>query len=245
MADLVIDTNIQSKDLFNKCQRTVSKVVTERYSSSQRNLMMRVTKYGEPIADNDGLSPCIATENVSDMYKTLFGKNKPDTLLQASCSATSQEPTEENLAIKPKASDLPQEIKDYLKVFCKSNLPPVQPGYEYNHPYDIAKFLANLELTYKHKQYCISLYTIIMYLINTKLFPVQKTTLYIIIDMLLAKTLHHDCKWSLISTPGSKPLLLIDGFNYSVAYVQEKTLGGFSFPISEIKTLVKDRIDFE
>ena len=37
--DVAIDTTKISRDIFNKCQRTVNKTVVERYSSYQHNLM--------------------------------------------------------------------------------------------------------------------------------------------------------------------------------------------------------------
>ena len=65
------------------------------------------------------------------------------------------------------------------------------------------------------------------------------------IDLYVDKALFPHSKWGLLSTPGAKALLSDEGFNYLVLFVQAKTLGGFSYPISKIKEIVKERINFE
>ena len=241
LVKLAIDTNDQAKNLFNKCQRTVSKVVAERYSSSQHNLMLRTTKYGEPIVGNEGLSPCIATENINEMYRNLL--NKPSTEHQVTLSVASQV---DSINDDPSNDDnITPELDRYLKTYCNSVLPPVKKHLEYNTPYEISHFLANMETNIKWTRHPISVFTMMTYLIKNNLVPVKKSTLYRFLDLYLCKSLHVESKWAIVTTPGVKPLLSMDGFNYLVGYIQDKTLGGLSFPLSKIKTLVKERIEFE
>lgn len=88
LVTLAINTNKESKDLFNKCQCTVSKAVAERYSSSQHNIMMRSSKYGEPITEIGALSPCLSTDHFKTMYCNLHKHD--DVELQASLPVRSQ-----------------------------------------------------------------------------------------------------------------------------------------------------------
>ena len=58
--------------MFNKCQRTVSKVVAELYSSSQHNMLMRSTRNGEDVTQHTNLSSCISTPEIKAMYNTII-----------------------------------------------------------------------------------------------------------------------------------------------------------------------------
>ena len=124
LVDLALDTATQSKDLFNKCQRTVSKVVAECYSSCQHNMMLRTTKYGEPIIHNQALSPCLANEDVSHMYHSLLGKT-PKTRKNQVHLPVQSHPDESD---SPSSEHLNADLKQYLKQYCNSRLPPVKRG---------------------------------------------------------------------------------------------------------------------
>ena len=228
------NSNEQARDIFNKCQRTVSKNVAERYSSSQHNLLLRMTKFGEPVSKNKGLSPCIATPDISDLHRELLNKNP--VLPTASVSAY-----DDSVPIESTTN----ELDHYLDVLCRSTLPPIPSDMEFNTPYEIAAFLSSFQKPYKWKTYYISSFTVMNFMIRKKIVPVQKTTIYNLIDLYVSKCLHQDSCWSLISTPGTKALISVDGFNHLVQFVQDKTMGGFSIPLSEIKTLVEERILFE
>ena len=240
---LAIDTNKQSKNFFNKCQRTVSKVITERYATGQHNIMMRSTKFGKPISDINELSPCLASDSMSDMYCNLYGID--NTQYQASLPVTSQRKNQNIHRPTEEEYDSNEELDSYLKVFCNSKLPPVKIGYKYNTPYKIGSFSASIEKSFHWKNYTISAYTIITFLIKTNTVPVQKTSLYGLIDLFLTRSLNVDSKWGILSTPGTKALLSNAGFNHLVSYIQTKTLGGFSYPISKIKDFKSFKKDFK
>ena len=188
LVNLAIDINKESKSLFNKCQRTVSKVVAEHYSSSQHNMMMRSTKYGKPIIEVDALSPCLSTNKFKNMYCDLHAYDPselPASLpvkLQSNISSIHNSDSTNNVSdsmINNNESDMSQletlhrpnddvaELDNYLVVYCNSKLPPVKAGYRYNTPYKIAELLASIGKSFSWKNHSISSYTLMTFLIKT------------------------------------------------------------------------------
>ena len=234
--NLGIKSGKESTGLFNKCQRTVSKVVAERYSSSQHNLYKRCKKFGENVQENSDLSPCINNEVIAGFYRLLLGKdNDNESASEPPSIIPSQTPTD-----NPSDEDI--QFYSYLDAFVKSSLPVIQPGYEFNTPYEIGAFLASIHDGFNYNNRKISVFTIITFLINAEIVPLKKSSLYRILELYITKDLEMDAKWSGITTPGKNPMLSAKGFNFLVDFVQNKTLGGASMTLSKIKELVKEKI---
>ena len=74
LVDVTLVTNDSSRDLFNGSQKNVNKTVIDRYSSSQHNLMVRSTACGENIIKVQGLSSCVTSPTIANLYKTILNK---------------------------------------------------------------------------------------------------------------------------------------------------------------------------
>ena len=262
LIDLAIESRFQVTNLFNKCQRTVTKIVAERYAGSQHNLLKRSTKFGENIITHEDLSPCISTPEISDMYKQLLGKdptNVPIDIptnvpistqnnvpINVPTDVPTNEPTNEpsniptSIPTTTQADEDPNCIKMYLKAYVELSLPPIAVDNQYNSPYEIASFLAGVQDGIKYGSKTISLFTVIQFLITENLIPIKKSSIYQLIDLYLCKCLDMDLRWSTKTTPGKKSMLSSQGFNYLVNYVQEKTLGGKNITLQKIKNLVAE-----
>ena len=168
------------------------------------------------------------------MYKQLMDKGQSeDTNMSPNTNQTTN--TSSNIPNNNTAVDK----YNLLKLYIESSLPPVAPENEFNTPYEIATFLAVIDESYG------SLFKVISCMIKEKLVPLQKSSIYNLLDLYLCKCLDINDLWSTITTPGKKALLSSQGFNYLVDYIQEKTLGGASITLAKIKNLVKERIIFE
>ena len=250
LCNLSLKTGKESTGMFNKCQRTVSKVVAERYSTSQHNLYKRSTKFGKNTQQNSDLSPCINNDTIAGFYRLLLGKdndNDTETTVASTYTPSTNTPSELTPSEMPSNSPSNNDIQffSYLDAFVKSSLPIIQPGYEFNTPYEIGAFLASIHDDFSFNNRKISVYTIITFLINAKIVPVKKSSLYHILELYITKDLEMDAQWSIITTPGKQPMLPAKAFNFLVDYVQSKSLGGASMTLSKIKTLVKQKIQEE
>ena len=240
LLDIALNGNYETRSLFNKSQRAMTKQVAERYSNSQHNLMIRSVKFGEEISTVESISQSINVLEVSDMYKFLVGKFGKQSLSEQD----GQHDTNKNENRENNVSDnMSEELMAYLKVYCTPKLPIIG---SYPTPYTVAKFLVSHEHNHhKWNGYSISKWTLIQYLTKTEFVPLQKSSIYRICDLFKSDCVSPTKKWSEVTQPGSKSLLSPQGFNLLVTTIQNATLGGISLPLSKVKKLVEDRIKVE
>ena len=151
LLDLALDTTDQSMHLFNKCQRTVSKVIAERYSSAQHNLLLRSSKFGEKATDNEALAPCVTTPDIETKYNTLV--NAEDSFENSNQPRPSSPPPENPY---PLTDIRESRLESFLSSYCSSVLGPVPQDAKYHTPYEIASVLGtcdNGDLKLEKKNY--------------------------------------------------------------------------------------------
>ena len=241
LVDVGLATNTDSRDLFNKSQHNLYKGVVDRYSTSQHNLMLRSTHYGENLTKIDALASCVASPEIANLYKNLLDK-KDKKPLDALGNDVSDDISNAHIATVTTPND---DLDSYLRVYCKSKLPPIPSDHEFNTPFEIAMLLSTVNDKFTFNGKTVSVKKVIDFMINDEIVPVKKTSAYRLLDLYNDACIDSDAKWGVLATPGKKAMLSVSGFNYLVHHVQEATLGGASMTLSAIRDLVKERIHKE
>lgn len=119
----------------------VSKLVAKRCSSSQNNMLLMTTKYGEVIPEHKAVFPCIATPEFSGLYRDILGKRKSNTPKSNPYDITNRNVVSYMIAQNSDRinSDIDNdkilpELAEHMSIFCKASLPFVLPQVKYNTP---------------------------------------------------------------------------------------------------------------
>ena len=125
LLDLALQTNNQSRDLFNRTQQAMTKQIAERYSQNQHNLMIRSTRQGEDISTIDSVSQSINTPEVSDLYKELVGHYGREEKHVAEEVVQDVDTNQEEDALDEEELAIIQEedaLDNFLDAYCRSGL---------------------------------------------------------------------------------------------------------------------------
>ena len=108
-------------------------------------------------------------------------------------------------------------------------------------PYMVAKLLYYFK-KFSVNSHVITKFRLIIHLVEKKLVPVKKTTLYTMIERYSGGLIDENATWSELTKQGTKPYLTHRDFNSLVLSISNKTSGGLAFSISEIRNEIKKAI---
>ena len=261
--DLVLDNGGKAIAWLNKSQSHMRKRSVERYANHQHGLVSSSFNYDEDISIIKEVSTSIVCPEILQEYKKLSHLKKR---LNDSVSERIVSDRNSNLSISDRMSDRMQPgtvtnsisnqtpipinpqllpiLYEPIACYCICELPS-RTGTYYT-PYVVAKFL------FKHEMEKITVAgkrmfknTLIRVLIQMKVVPVSKNSLYRLTDLYSSKCLSPDDVWSVVTCAGKKPKLSYIGFNDLVIVIREKSEGGLSIPFSKVKKMVSERIIYE
>ena len=240
--DLALENGRNAIAMLNKSQNHIRKRAVERYASHQHGLVSTSFNFDENVDSIKEVSPNIVSPKIIDEYKKLSKLKRVNS--DSSDSSNKDSDRICNTSDSAPYTSLTTSPSISLPDYCTHEL-PTKIGTYYK-PYDIAQFL------FKHEKDKIIIagkrifkHTLMIVLMQMKVVPVTKNSLYRLVDLYRELSLSPDDIWTVATRAGKKPKLSYTGFNQLVETIRVKSEGGLSFPFSKVKKMVRATIIHE